>query len=72
MPYRFLEVSLIASSYGSTALIQELNLNMKNGVEALKLSSKYLTNSFEQKNPSSAWISLLFHEHFKSYSILKE
>ena len=45
---------------------------MKNGVEALKLSSRYLSNSYEQKNASPAWISLLFHEHFKSYSILRE
>lgn len=72
MLYRFLKVSPIIASYGSTALIQELNLNMKNGVEALKLSTKYLSNSFEQKNPSSSWISLLFHEHFKSYYISKE
>ena len=45
---------------------------MKNGVEALKLSSKYLYNPYEQKNVAPSWISLLFHEHFKSYFVLKE
>ena len=45
---------------------------MKNNVEALSLACSYISAPYEQRTASNQWISLIFHEHSKSYAILKE
>lgn len=71
MLHRVYEISDIAAADGSLALTQELSLGLKNNVEALRLACAYLLNPYESKPNNNQWVSLIFHEHSKSASILK-
>lgn len=62
----------ISSPFSKKILIQELSITIKNNLEAIKITSMYMANPYDQRNSNNQWISTIFHEHSKSTAMIRE
>jgi hypothetical protein len=51
---------------------QELNITLKNPFEVLALHRYYLLRPAEPKVPHQQWMSVILHEHGKTYLVVRE